>query len=174
MRRFRGTVVSLFVLLVLTGCRGGGSSAKNAGLPPSGNVRIVAKQLQEDANTFQWQWTVIGDRNWMEASIDGSNIMIGSSYPFNSKSKTGGTQVWDITVTLQKKPGAAQGTVDKLITVRGSNGTTANSNGFLTLTGGSLKESVRVLQPTETTMRLPVNLPLVSIGKQDISLRVSE
>jgi hypothetical protein len=174
MRISFGIFLWLISIVLLSGCRGGGSPAKMAGMPPPGNVHIVVKQLQEDANVFQWQWTVIGDRNWTEASINGSSIVIGSSYPFNSKSKTGGTQVWEITVTLQKKPGAAQGTVDRLITVRGSNGATANSNGFITLTGGSLKENARVLQPTEKTLRLPVNLPLVSIGRQDISLRVSE
>src|SRR5579872_2211399 len=98
----------LIVALALSscGCHGLRSASGRAGLPPEGQVRVLARRLQDDAGGVQWQWTVLGDRNWTQCRHSGTTFVLSGSYPLNSVRGSGGTHIWVMTIAVRKQAGS--------------------------------------------------------------------
>ena len=87
-------VLTVVGVLAIAGCSRSGPSEGRAGLPPSGHVRIIPTKNQEDAKSFSWLWTIYGERNWTTPTVSGDEIKLTGSYPFNSKDRSNGTNIW--------------------------------------------------------------------------------
>jgi hypothetical protein len=160
--------------LVLAGCTRGSSTAGRAGLPVSGQVRVITTKLREDATHFSWLWTIIGERNWSQATTSPNELRLASSYPLNSRSKVGGTHIWEARITMEPAS-VAGGNHSYLMQVqlRGSNATMSMSSTPIDLgMGSSLTGAARVIQSQETTVSLPATITLASVGRKDITLKI--
>src|SRR2546423_3400421 len=106
--RARWSWNALFAIpcLQLMGCTAQPQGGR-IGVPGRNSVRILARHLKGDANTEQWLWTVVGDRNWTTAVHNGDTFRLSRSYPLNSTTETGGTHVWEFPLTLSVDPGTA-------------------------------------------------------------------
>ena len=155
-------------LLLLIGCRANSSAAGLAGLPPAGSVRILARKLRENGRTYQWQWTIIGDRNWRSASGDGWRFRLNNSYPLNSTTGSGGTHIWEFTATVEEQATGLR----REFSLRGSNAGQFKSSGVVGAQGATLGQVVRTLQVSDVTLAVPAHLSLVRVGGQTVELAI--
>src|SRR5579862_4216498 len=108
--------------LAVCGCHRPPGAAGLAGLPPEGQVRILAERIHDDDRAFEWQWTIVGDRNWTECAHKGTTFTLAGSYPLNSLRGAGGTHIWVMTVAVRKKAVAGRAPVlESDLLLRGSN-----------------------------------------------------
>ena len=169
----KARALPVVLLIALAGCRGGDAVAGHAGLPASGQVRIVPTRIQEDARKFSWLWTIVGDRNWINGQSNGSELRLSGSYPLNSKDRGGGTHIWEARIEVE--PGKSPSSFLLNVKLRGSNAAMGGSTADVELGPGvTLTGEVRAIQPNETTLALPATLKLATVGRRTITLRIDE
>ncbi len=153
------------------GCRTNDSASNKAGLPPSGQVRIVATKILDTPGKVAWEWTIIGERNWRAVELNEVNVRLSKSYPMNDKTVTGGTHLWlvDAVVTKSLK---LPDTVDIRIDVRGSDGASASRNQSVSMK--DLRSSVIVRVQDDRRIGLPAAIDLATIGRLHLRLDISK
>jgi len=172
--------VALFgSLSVLAGCKSPDAGARGEGalaVPPSGSIRLVSTGLEQSAARAHWKWTIIGDRNWREATAESgeraATMALVQTYPLNSVTDRGGCNTWEcdllVTRTSEKADSAAY-----VVTLHGSNGFTATAKGtIVTESGGDLP--IEIAQKSDTLARMPADVALATVGKTPITLRIAE
>ena len=72
-------------------------------IPEKDQVRIVARTVEESAKKIHWKWSVIGERNWTEASVNdnagGATLSLNKTYPLNTPLRRGGCNIWECDLT---------------------------------------------------------------------------
>ena len=157
-------ITSLFALSALSafgfaGCRPRPTSgAGRFAQPPSGVARLLFTRLGPD----HVKWSLIGERNWTSASVDGLTATLGGVYPLNAADRQGGTNVWEIDLATTPQ-GSYTGWKLK---VHGSNGASAESSGRAS---GSLSLAL----DTDADLLLPAQQPLARIGDATLKIAVA-
>lgn len=144
-------------------------------IPPPGHARILARKVVEGPAKSEWQWTVVGDRNWTTAAIRNGALELGGAYPFNSRARLGGTHIWTVDITAFSTPEAGGGTAGLLrvdSSIHGSNGTTVTETGTVGESGGR-KPILSALQTTDALVSIPAEVPLALVGGRRLSLKIN-
>jgi hypothetical protein len=166
-------LIAALGLLAGAGCGPRQSAAGLAGIPPEGHVRILAKKLRDDGRSYQFQWTIVGDRNWRVADGDGWRFRLSNTYPLNSTSNRGGTHIWEFTATVAPPPGGqATSGLQRDFRLRGSNAGQFRSTGSVGPAGVSLGQVVRTLQTRDALLSIPATVHLVRVGGETVELRI--
>ncbi len=153
------------------GARGEGALA----IPPSGSARVVAVKVEESAARVHWKWSVIGERNWKQATAEGKNrvvrMTLAQTYALNSVSERGGCNIWecDLLVTRAAKP---TDPATYVVTLHGSDGATVTTQGTVASSGDKLP--VDIAQSVNTVPRLPADVALATIGDIPVTLRIAD
>jgi len=156
----------------LTGCTSR-TQGSRIGVPGKGSVRILSRSLKNDPSLVQWLWTVVGDRNWTTASHDGDTFRLSKSYPLNSVSRSGGTHVWEFTLTARADARTSETDSARLeIKLRGSNSTVVQTDALIDTRGSKLNEFVRAEKTNDDVTRIPAQLHVASIGDRKIILEI--
>jgi hypothetical protein len=166
--------LSLFLAAALCGCSGESGHAGRISVPAGGSVRILARHLKSDSRSVQWVWTVVGDRNWRTATQNGDTYRLSNSYPLNSTSQSGGTHVWEMSMTVQSGAAPLTGSAKLIITLRGSNMTIAEGGGGVDLRGQPLTDAVRVQVDRDQVVRPGSEVQLASIAGRSIVLKIDD
>lgn len=90
-------------------------------IPTAGHARILARKVDEKPDRVEWQWTVVGDRNWTTARESDDGFILGGAYPFNSRSTLGGTHIWTLDLTVSSRS-ARPGYVEIQTSLEGTTG----------------------------------------------------
>ena len=156
---------------MIGGCRTNYSASNKAGLPPSGQVRIVATKISDTSEKVAWEWTIIGERNWSTVELSELNIRLSKTYPMNDKTITGGTHLWlvDVVVTKSLK---LPGTADIKVDVRGSDGASTYIN--LSVSMPVLRSNVIVKVQDDRKIGLPAGIDLATLGRLHLRLDISK
>lgn len=171
-KRLRAYVLLAFLPL-LAGCHGRVAGSNLVSIPPSGQVRIVPRRIIEDANTFYWEWTVIGDRNWKRAAQKNDHWILDSSYPLNSTTETGGTNIYVFSLIIKKKQEANTTVLTTSVLLRGSNAGSVQATDKQGPLAGNVAIQADAVLKDGTTRDLPATLTLAKIGSRTIELTIS-
>jgi len=150
-------------------------------LPPAGMVRVSGQKIQEDANTFHWKWTIIGDRQWRNSKGDrrllGSkggmfSVILTNSYLLNDTDQIAGTNGYTYEVTITSSAsGKGKTDLDYAYSLQN-----INSKGVIIKSSGGLERNVKriaanravqVLLSEEKTLSLPLDIPVLEIAGQE-------
>jgi hypothetical protein len=152
----------LFPALVLgalaLGCRGPEDAARGTGrfsLPPDGSAKVLVTVIDAGPERHHVKWTVLGDRNWVQASATDGTLRLQQTYPLNVTDRAGGCHTWECDLT-------ADATGWKAV-VHGSNGVTAMQSGK---TGGAFTARLTA----DTAVDVPANVVLADIGETKLTL----
>ncbi len=141
-------------------------------ISPSGHVRILARKIVESASLVEWQWTIIGDRNWSGAQSGPDGFRLTNSYPFNSRTATGGTHVWVLDAALRYNKGAAHPQIRIERSLRGSNSAGTANFAVLPFNAPSLASALHILHAKDELLSLPVSIHLADAAGQALNLKV--
>ena len=169
----KGRLALCAALIVLAGCSRGGSAAGKAGLPASGQVKVVATKIREDADHFSWLWTIVGERNWTQPTASSGEMRLSGSHPLNSREKSGGTHIWEARVTVEPSKAGSRSSYVMQVHLRGTNANVASSGMSIELGSGATVASVaRAIQADSTTVSLPATLTLATVARREIKLKI--
>jgi hypothetical protein len=171
---YRLASVGPTVLLCLLGygCRGGDPAGGKGTLaiPPRDSVRIVSRKIEQTPDRLHYKWSVIGERNWIEARAAAGQLSLAKTYPLNTTSQRGGCNIWECDLTAERDAAAA--TVRWTTLLHGSIGTTVRDAGTAPDAGGGPTSVVRVDLDRDTVERLSADLTLAHVGDTPIRLRI--
>jgi hypothetical protein len=162
----------LLLSLLLSGCEV--ESKGDAGplsLPPKEKVRVLARKIEDPANTFHWKWSVIGERNWTEAHVTDTpevSVVLDKASPLSEPMKRKGCNIWEVDVTAK----SAEGGIAWKARIHGSDGTTVEKEGIISGETNP-REAVRVLQEKDIVAKLPAQLTLARIGERTVTFRIA-
>ena len=71
-------------------------------LPAEGRVRVIAGNMVQTGDNQTAHWSIIGERNWNDVSIQEGTITLKSSSPLNDAAKTPNSNIWEIDLVVQK------------------------------------------------------------------------
>lgn len=162
----------LLPFLLLTGCYGRVAGSSLVSIPPSGQVRIVPKRIVEDANTLDWEWTIIGDRNWRRVTQKNDHWTLDSSYPLNSTTETGGTHIYVFSLVIKKTRGTNTTAITTSVLLRGSNAGSLYTTDKQGPAAGDRDLNTSVLLKEGTTRDLPATVTLAKVGNRSIDLTI--
>lgn len=160
----RRSVAFVLVLAALTaGCDRPRRAPEGRFSPPeSGQPRVLATRVADDAARKHWKWSVLGDRSWVKASVVGSTIALTETYGLSEAGKSGGSPTWECDLSAVAGAG---GWKWKLV-VHGSNGVTA--------TGSGTTSAIRVLATADTQTGLPASLRLAELAESPVVLQLAK
>jgi hypothetical protein len=162
--------ICLFLLLFLpmvllsVGCRKAPRKQGALSIPTNGNVRIVSREIENTASRRHWKWSVIGERNWRKAEVSGTAASLTSTYPLNDTTERGGCNIWETDLTV------ADGRWT--LVLHGSDGTTAQAEGMLSVKGSDLSQTVEIRQEDDRLISLPADLALATVDGKPVTLRI--
>lgn len=133
-------------------------------------MRVLARQITTDKHELHWTWTVLGERNWRSATVSDADVRLSDSYPLNSSTGSGGTNVWEVDlVAARRKDGATV-----RVRLRGSQAASASSEWQLTnAESADIGRSVSVVSRSDCVPELPADVVLARVGAETVRLRVS-
>jgi hypothetical protein len=138
-------------------------------IPPAGYARILARKVADKLERVEWQWTLVGDRNWTEARSNDDGFVLGGPYPFNSRSTLGGTHVWTVSLAVWRRTRATdQIQIDS--SLHGSNAVTVSQT--RTLAATTISSMVSVTQSGDSLVRVGSKVKLADIGGKTLSLEL--
>jgi hypothetical protein len=137
-------------------------------IPPPGRARILARKIADTPTRVEWQWTIVGDRNWTVVTARTDGYELGGAYAFNSQTTLGGTHIWIVDLSVSKPGGdtAAQLRVDS--SIHGSNGTTQTQ----AWNAGSGPPTVTAIQADDALVSIPADLNLAAVSGRNLTLRI--
>lgn len=142
-------------------------------IPPAGNARLLPKRISASSSREEWQWTVVGDRNWTVATARGTEFELSGAYRFNSRSTLGGTHIWVLDVSVSRPTGANSGQLRVDSSIHGSNGTTVTTKSVLD-DGGTKPDGVfTVAQSRDTLAAIPGVVQLGSVAGKPLTLKLN-
>ncbi len=159
-------------LLLISGCEveshgdPGGLS-----IPPKEQVRVIARKIDDPANTVHWKWSVIGERNWTEARVTDTpelSVVLDKTSPLSDPMKRQGCNIWEVDLTTNR---TGEGIAWKA-RIHGSDGMTAEKEGVISGVQNP-NEAVHILQEKDTLTKLPAQLSLARIGEQAVVFRIA-
>jgi hypothetical protein len=154
MQTVKSLVSVLLALFFLAGCRSPSrEGASRFARPADGTVRVLFTRLSPE----HVKWSLIGERNWVQAQAQGSSLFLREVYPLNAVNQRGGCFTWEIDLILEKERWKAR--------VHGSNGKTAE-------TGGAKSGELSLRIDQDTDLRLPTDTVLATIGETPLRLSV--
>jgi hypothetical protein len=160
------------VLLAAVGCtREPGGTQGALSVPPSGSVRVLSRTIPPPGGGIHHKWSLIGERNWSEATATGTELRLGQPSPLNDPAKKSGCNIWECDLTVTPKSGDPNTLVWKT-RIHGSDGTTAESGGENAVSGGL--DAVRIELGKDSVQRLPASLTLARIGDRTVTLSVTK
>lgn len=165
MRPLRLVALALCVTgsLCLTGCpKSSPQGEERLSKPANGVVRLIPAKVKESAEIVHWQWSLLGERNWITPSVTDTTAALAEVYPLNDKRRTGGCYTWLCDVIFTRQSGESWGWELRL---HGSNGKTATAKGVGTGTP-------QILVPKDQDTALPATVELAKLGEKTLSLTV--
>ncbi len=169
---FTGLV--LLIPLALAGCAAR-TQGSRIGVPGKGSVRVLSRTIKNDPTTVKWLWTIVGDRNWTTASRDGDTFRLSKSYPLNSLSRSGGTHVWEFTVTARSSVPASNIESARLeMKLRGSNSTVVQMEGLIDTRGSKLNDYVKAEKTGDDVVHVPAEIRMAAIGDRKVILEIED
>ena len=168
----KGMAVAICLGPVLSGCRPAAPVRAGSIMPPSGSVRIIPKKVSEGPKKVQWMWTVLGDRNWSATSVVDDSATLSGSFPLNSLTRTGGTNVWELWITATTAEANVASTVNIEIKLRGSNG--AGVTNTKSIDKWKLKDALLPLVVNTETVRLPAEIRVAEVGGKTQKLVIKD
>lgn len=159
--RLHHLLLPLLLIAPLTGCgRRPAAQTGRYGLPASGAVRLVATRIAETPAKVHWKWSLLGSRNWETPAVAGTEASLSGGYALNAVGKQGGCHVWELDLEGSQK----DGTWSWRITVHGSNGKTARSEGTA--------RRLKIHASTDSETGLPSDLLLAEIDDSPVRWRI--
>lgn len=119
-------------------------------------------RLEDTETRKHWKWTVLGDRNWTEASVTGATAALTGTYGMSAAGKSGGCPTWECDFSAAQGAGGAW---RWKVVVHGSNGKTA--------TGSGTTRSVRIVGVSDTETGLPASLRLAELAESPVVLTLA-
>jgi hypothetical protein len=169
--RFHPTL-ALLPMLALAGCTAR-TQGSRIGVPGKGTVRLLSKCVKSDPGVVQWLWTIVGDRNWTTVSRNGDTFRLSNSYPLNSLNRSGGTHVWEFTLTARSKTPASNTVAAKLeMKLRGSNSTAVQMEGPIDPRGSKLNDYVKAEKTGDDVVHVPAEIGIAAIGDRKVILAI--
>jgi len=141
-------------------------------IPPSGNVRLLAKKVESSQNHVTWEWTIVGDRNWTSATSGKNGLVLSGSYPFNSTQASGGTHVWVVQLDVRSSKSAVKPSIVMTTSLRGSNSSGVSSDQEMTNISSDVSSAVKVERDQDAEIGLPVNVRLGTVAGKPITLKI--
>jgi hypothetical protein len=136
---------------------------------------VLPVRVSEDRERFEWTWTVVGERNWTEASVSRAGVTLRGSYPLNSRERARGTHVWEVSLTVEKRKdsGVPAEAVWK-VQARGSDAAASAASGTLSLGPGTVDAAVQSLRSHPLTTGLPARIDLAALGQERVRLVIEK
>jgi hypothetical protein len=151
-------------VLLVAGCRKAPRKQGALSMPTEGNVRIVSREIENTPARRHWKWSIIGERNWRKADIQGSAATLTSTYPLNDPTERGGCNIWETDLTV------AEGRWT--LVLHGSDGTTAESEGKLPADSTNLSDVLKIRQEDDRLTSLPADITLATVNNEPVTLRI--
>ncbi len=175
--RSRITVLAAFAVTAAVPCgagctrvSGNSDAGGSLGVPPSGQVRVVARRIEQTADRVHWKWSVIGERNWETPVAQGPALSLEGTYALNDAgANRQGCNIYeaDLVATRDAKGGPARWK----LTLHGSDGDTATSEGELP-SGAAARNAVKITQDADALLSLPADVPLATVDGKPVTLRI--
>lgn len=143
-------------------------SGTTLSIPPPGHARILARKIADTPDRVEWQWTLVGDRNWTEATSRPDGFELGGAYPFNSRSTLGGTHIWIVDLAVARPRGDRVGPLRVDSSIHGSNGTTVTQ----VWDSSSGSPTLSVIQTEDALVGVPADVILASVGGRGLTLKM--
>jgi hypothetical protein len=156
--------IFLLITLLLLGCsRSAPKSTERLSSPPQGYARLIPARVSETPERIHYQWSLLGERNWTVARVEGGRASLADVYKLNDPKRSGGCHTWLCDVILQKQGEQWQWE----LRLHGSNGKTATQS-------GSASGTPEVLVPKDQDAKLPAEVALARVGETTLSLSVAQ
>ena len=168
-------IVWIVAPLLLCGCQPRKTAVGLAGLPPSGKVRIAGDMVSETVEAANWQWDIVGDRNWLFSEIQDHSLILKKSYALNSRDKSGGTHLWSVELSISRV-NAGQGLADGKATLRlrSSTGSSTTMTFTVPLRDGKALGSAKMLASGDQLYGVPGHTDLFAIDGKRYTLEIKD
>jgi hypothetical protein len=141
-------------------------------IPPRGNARILARKLSESAQRIEWQWTLVGERNWPGADATDIGFKLSGAYPLNSRSTLGGTHIWVAGLTASHPSGSPPGKLRVDSSLHGSNGVTVTRS-WDADSNKPLPDALEIIQHEDGMAGIPSDLRLATVAGRPFVLSIN-
>jgi hypothetical protein len=143
-------------------------SGSTLSIPPPGKARLLPGRTLESDRRDEYQWNLIGDRNWTKAEAVSTGFSLSDSYAFNDRAARGGTHVWIVSLIVTRDA-ANSDRVRVDSSIHGSNGTTVTRTWQATRS----ESAVTVERARDALIDVPAEVRLASAGSRPLILTIT-
>jgi hypothetical protein len=168
------TSAAVSAVIVCAGCRPDTGPYGPLSVPPAGMVRLIPGAVPPvSPDRVGWTWSILGERNWIQPSATESRLSLRDAYPLNDVQRMHGCNTWNCGLALVRDP-AHPDSARWTLTLHGSNGATAQSQGTVALAGRDLTAVAQVVQDRDATTSLPATFTIARLANHDITVAVAK